>query len=50
MGHFAGFFEGAETFLTPKLFPGLTKSEVHWYFYVPKKEKRDKRQETREER
>ncbi len=52
-GHFAGFLEGDKTFLTPKLtwaFPGLSKSEVHWYFYVPKKEKREERREMRDER
>jgi hypothetical protein len=77
MGHFLGFFKGAETFLTlncpehsegqfwgqkgqdplekpqamphymfcpkqKKLFPVLSKSEVHWYFYVPKRERKSK--------
>jgi len=30
IGHFKGFFEGAKTFLTPKL-----SRAQHWYFYVP---------------
>ncbi len=29
---------------TKKLFPGLSKSEVHWYFYVPKREKTKERE------
>ncbi len=49
MGHFKEYFEGAKTFLTPKLsraqrgailgsknnIPNFQKSAVHWYFYVP---------------
>jgi hypothetical protein len=33
-----------------KIISGLSKSEVHWYFYVPKKEKREERRKKREER
>jgi hypothetical protein len=51
MGHFAGFFEGVKKVenlkkcpiicFAPdkKKFPGLSKSGVHWYFYVLERER-----------
>ncbi len=58
-GFFLSTYKGAKN-----LFPGLSNSEVHWYFYVPKRERerrgerggergereREKREERREKR
>jgi hypothetical protein len=39
MGHFAEFFKGAWTF-----YPVLSKSEVYWHLYVPKRERERERE------
>ncbi len=48
-GFFLSTYKGAKN-----LFPGPSKSEVHWYFYVPKREReggeREERREKRKER